>query len=136
LIYRLAGDDNLLEMLSSIPGQRMWSWNVEGVYIEEFYWVWLAGSLGRGEGIGVLAYEDPKQPTRLCGVIQRRNTGKITYFVGLEKRSKKKKDFEVEHRPILLLPVFWTPQIRFLTWGMSRLQDTFVVLLIPLRPIS
>jgi hypothetical protein len=34
-------------MLSSIPVQHMWSWNVRVVYVEEFYWVWLVGSLER-----------------------------------------------------------------------------------------
>jgi len=57
LIDRLAGDDNWLWMLCSIPGQRTLSWNVGGVYIEAFYWVWLAGSLERGEGIFLLVIE-------------------------------------------------------------------------------
>ena len=36
MIDRLADDGNWLEILSSIPGLRILSWNVGGVYIEEF----------------------------------------------------------------------------------------------------
>ena len=50
MIDRLAGDDNWFEMLCSIPGQRTLSWNIRGVCIEDFYWVWLVGSLERGGG--------------------------------------------------------------------------------------